>query len=73
MQKHKEFFRYCLCRSTVTMAKNFLIILEDLKEENLVSIDKYSKLRKKVLDSLGECDRTIESVIEPFDITLRKN
>lgn len=69
-QKSKDFFKFHVNRSTINLAKNFLEILEDLRDENIISMEKYGKLRTKILNSLGDCNRNIETLVEQFSIKM---
>jgi hypothetical protein len=72
MEKHKQFFQYCINRSTIMLAKGFLECLEDLRDDNTISIDKYAKLRTKVLNGLGDCNRNVDQLVTDFEINLKK-
>ena len=60
--KMKEFVLFQNRRKVINLYKNFLILLEDLKEDGYnITEDKYQRLRKKVLDSGND---TIRQFVE---------
>lgn len=50
---------------------SFLYILEDLRNDNKISIEEFNKLRKRVLDYGNDCSRNIEEQINSFDFKLK--
>ncbi len=67
--KMKEFILFQNRRKVINLYKNFLILLEDLKEDGYnISEDKYQRLRKKVLDSGNDTIRQFEEELNNIDL-----
>lgn len=67
--KMKEFVLFQNRRKVINLYKNFLILLEDLKEDGYnISEDKYQRLRKKVLDSGNDAIRQFEEELNNIDL-----
>ena len=52
------------------IASSFLVLLEDFKDEVLTD-DKYQKIRKRVLDNGNDTIRELEEHLDSFNITIR--
>lgn len=70
---HNDFLRLQIRRSMMNISKEFLVILEELKADNVISEDYYQKLRSKILGSANDKIRDWEEVIKGLDIEIRKN
>jgi len=57
----------------MNMSIQFLVILEDFKNDNVISEEYYQKLRKKILGSANDKIRDWEEIIKGLDIEIRKN
>ena len=67
--KMKEFVLFQNRRKVVNLYKNFLILLEDLKEDGYnISEEKYQRLRKRVLDSGNDTIRQFEEELNNIDL-----
>ena len=67
--KMKEFILFQNRRKVINLYKNFLILLEDLKEDGYdISEEKYQRLRKKVLDSGNNAIRQFEEELNNIDL-----
>jgi arginyl-tRNA--protein-N-Asp/Glu arginylyltransferase len=67
--KMKEFVLFQNRRKVINLYKNFLILLEDLKEDGYnISDEKYQRLRKKVLDSGNDSIRQFEEELNNIDL-----
>ncbi len=65
----KEFVLFQNRRKVINLYKNFLILLEDLKEDGYnISEEKYQRLRKKVLDSGNDAIRQFEEELNNIDL-----
>lgn len=58
-------------RGLLNGAKEFLIILEDLKSDGVISEEYYQKLRRRILSRANDSIREFESLITNFDIQLK--
>jgi hypothetical protein len=64
-----DLFRFQSVRRVTTLYKNFLFILEDLKNDGSISEAQYQSLRKKILDLGNDTSREMEDdIIKIFDI-----
>jgi hypothetical protein len=67
--KMKEFILFQNRRKVINLYKNFLILLEDLKEDGYnISEEKYQRLRKRVLDSGNDTIRQFEEELNNIDL-----
>lgn len=65
----KEFVLFQNRRKVINLYKNFLILLEDLKEDGYnISDDKYQRLRKRVLDAGNDAIRQFEEELNNIDL-----
>ena len=69
--REKEFLQFQINRKVKNLYKNFLFILEDLKDEDYnIDEETYQKLRKRVLDHGNDTSREIEDYLNNFNIKL---
>ena len=67
--KLKDYVLFKNRRQVVNLYKNFLILLEDLKEDGYnISDEKYQRLRKKILDSGNDSIRQFEEELNNIDL-----
>ena len=72
VEKLKVFVKFQVRRKVTNLYKNFLFILEDLKDkEYYISDEEYQKSRKRVLDLGNDLIRDIEETLDNVDITLK--
>ena len=70
--REKDFLEFQINRKVKNLYKNFLFILEDLKDQDYnIDEETYQKLRKRVLDHGNDATREIEDYLDNFDIKLR--
>ena len=70
LDKGKDFIKFHHRRKTINLCKSFLVLLEDFKDEVLTD-DKYQKIRKRVLDNGNDTIRELEEHLDSFNITIR--
>ena len=68
--KGKDFIKFHHRRKTINLCKSFLVLLEDVKDEVLTD-NKYQKIRKRVLDNGNDSIREFEEHLDSFNITIR--
>lgn len=67
--KLKEYIIFHNKRKVVNLYKNFLIILEDLREDGYnISDEKYQRLRKRILDSGNDAIRQFEEELNNINL-----
>lgn len=67
--KLKEYIIFHNKRKVINLYKNFLIILEDLREDGYnISDEKYQRLRKRVLDSGNDAIRQFEEELNNINL-----
>ena len=67
--KLKDYILFKNRRQVVNLYKNFLILLEDLKEDGYnISDEKYQRLRKKILDSGNDSIRNFEEDLNNINL-----
>ena len=66
--KKKDFIKFQNRRKTINLCKMFLVLVEDVKDNdnNSISEDQYQKLRKRVLDYGNDSIREFEESIDSF-------
>jgi predicted esterase YcpF (UPF0227 family) len=69
VDKAKEFLNFQSKRKIISLCKNFLVLLEDVKDDGCMSDEYYQKLRKKVLDDGNDAVREIEEYHNRLNIT----
>jgi len=67
--KLKEYIFFQNKRKITNLYKNFLILLEDLREDDYnISDDKYQRLRKRILDAGNDAIRQFEEELNNIDL-----
>ena len=67
--KVKEYISFQNKRKVVNLYKNFLILIEDLREDGYnISEEKYQRLRKRVLDSGNDAIRQFEEDLNNINL-----
>jgi isoleucyl-tRNA synthetase len=70
--KTKDFLVFQLRRKIVNLYKNYLFILEDMKDAGYdIPEEEYQRIRKRILDYGNDTIREIEENLENFDIKLK--
>ena len=70
--KAKDFLQFQVRRKITNLYKNFLFILEDLKENQYdISEESYQRQRKRVLDFGNDTIREIEETLQNLDIEIK--
>ena len=69
--KVKEFLQFQIRRKVTNLYKNFLFILEDIKDKEYNSEEDYQRHRKRVLDFGNDAIREIEESFKSVDINLK--
>jgi len=67
--KLKEYIFFQNKRKITNLYKNFLILIEDLREDDYnISDDKYQRLRKRILDAGNDAIRQFEEELNNIDL-----
>lgn len=67
--KLKEYIIFHNKRKVINLYKNFLIILEDLREDGYnISDEKYQRLRKRILDCGNDTIRQFEEELNNINL-----
>jgi hypothetical protein len=69
--KVKDFLQFQVRRKITNLYKNFLFILEDIKDKEYNSEEDYQRHRKRVLDFGNDTIREIEETLESLDIKIK--
>ena len=70
--KSREFIKFQIQRKVVNLYKNFLFILEDLKEQGYdIPEEEFQRIRKRILDYGNDTVREIEENLDNFEIKLK--
>jgi hypothetical protein len=72
-QSHNDFLNFQVQRNMINSAKDCLVILEDLKADNILSEEYYIRLRAKILSSVNDRIRDMKAIIDQFTVELRKH
>jgi len=67
----KSFLQFQVRRKITNLYKNFLFILEDLKDKEYNSEEDYQRHRKRVLDFGNDTIREIEETLENLDVKIK--
>jgi len=71
-EREKDFLKFQLRRKVTNLYKRFLIILEDMNEDQYNNSEEaYQKARKKILDEGNDTIRELEENMDQFDIRLK--
>ena len=67
-----DFIKFYTNRRIVNLYKTFLVILEDVSENNPnISQESRARLRKRVLDAGNDCYREIEDLLNKVDVKVK--
>ncbi|MDP2692959.1 MAG: hypothetical protein Q8O88_04945, partial [bacterium] len=66
--KARELIDFQVRRQITSLFKEYLCILEELRDDNLFSDEYYQKLRKKILSRANDGLRELEEFIDKFEI-----
>lgn len=70
--KLQEYIQFQLSRKVTHLYKNFLFILEDLRDNGYdISDEDYQRARKRILDHGNDTIREIEECLKDLDIRLK--
>ncbi len=70
--KSREFIKFQIQRKVVNLYKNFLFILEDLKEQGYdIPEEEFQRIRKRILDYGNDTIREVEENLDNFEIKLK--
>lgn len=69
--KVKDFLQFQVRRKITNLYKNFLFILEDIKDKEYNSEEDYQRHRKRVLDFGNDTIREIEETLGSLDIKIK--
>ena len=64
--------KFQISRKTRGMAKCFLVILEELLDDSIVTEEQFKRFRKKILDETGSSERELDSLIDKLEISLKQ-
>lgn len=67
----KEFLQFQTKRKITDLSKNVLNMLEDMRDDNIISIEEYSKKRKRILDLSNDSIRELFTHIDSVDFFLK--
>jgi len=67
-----EFLKFQINRKIVDLFKSFLVLLEDMKDDEFNISDAYfQKMRKKVLSNGNDCIRELEDYLNKFEVEFK--
>ena len=67
----KQFINFQNKRKILNLCKGFLMLLEDVDTENSIPVEKYQKIRKRVLDYGNDAIRELDEHLGNFDINFK--
>lgn len=59
-------------RQTINLFKDFLIILEEFRADNLIGEEYFQRLRKRVLGKSNDGLRELHDFLDNFDIAFKR-
>ena len=66
-----SFLKFQVRRKVTNLYKNFLFILEDLKDKEYNSEEDYQRHRKRVLDYGNDAIREIEETLDSLEVRIK--
>lgn len=70
---HNDYLAFQTRRTITVLLKQYLVLLEDLRDYNSISPDEYQRLRAKVLSNSNDCIRELTQTISQFNFQLKTN
>lgn len=70
---HNEYLCLQVRRNFINLTKDFLIVLEEFRDENLISSEYYAKLRSRLLGRANDRIRDLEETVNSLDIEIKKS
>ena len=71
IQDPKNFLLFQQKRMSAFLFKSFLVELEDLRDDRIISEEYFEKRRKWILDQAGNMSREFEEYLNKFDIRFK--
>ena len=71
IQNPKDFLLFQQKRMSAFLFKSFLVELEDLRDDGMISEEYFEKRRKWILDAAGSSSREFEEYLNKFDIRFK--
>ena len=71
-RKFKEYLEFKANQNIKRLFKDFIFILEDMKNNGLIEEEDYALLRKRVLDKGNDSIRDLSTELRVFEETLEK-
>ena len=68
----KEFLQFQIEKHIKYLFKSYLVLLEEFKDDNILSEEYYSKLRKEILTNGNNSIRELADYLERFDIYFKR-
>lgn len=69
---HNKFLVFQINRNIINLSKDFLNVLEGLRDDNVISAEYYTKLRSRILGKANDRIRELEEIIDEFTVELIK-
>tara|TARA_B110001454_G_C12600284_1_gene384158 strand:- start:589 stop:852 length:264 start_codon:yes stop_codon:yes gene_type:complete len=70
--KSREFINFQIQRKVVNLYKNFLFMLEDLRDQGYdIPEEEFQRIRKRILDYGNDTIREIDENLDNFEIRLK--
>tara|TARA_Y100000593_G_C4070278_1_gene218790 strand:+ start:288 stop:509 length:222 start_codon:yes stop_codon:yes gene_type:complete len=67
-----SFLKFQVRRKVTNLYKNFLFILEDLKDKEYNSEEDYQRHRKRILDYGNDAIREIEETLDSLEVKIKE-
>ena len=71
-ESHTKFLQFQIRRNIINLSKDFLINMEDWRDNNLISEDSYNKIRTKILNKSNDTIRELTALLDEFTVELNK-
>lgn len=69
---HNSLLHFQVSRSFLSLAKNFLFMLQDLKDQGKISQDDFITMRSKILGNTNDSIRFLEQMLDLCSVEVKK-
>lgn len=67
-----KYLEFHISRGIKSLYKNFLVLIEDLRDSNIISHEEYQRLRTRTLGYGNDTIRELTEIVKPFDFEIKK-
>ena len=71
-KENAKYLAWHIYHENMVSAKTILNLFEDLRDNNKITPEEYTRYRGRVLSSINDCIRSLISIAEPYDFDMSR-